>query len=113
MTLASPAVGPVSLVGVESPDAPKTLQFSIAPNPVRGRSSIQLALPKAGPVKLGIYDIAGRQLKQLESGVLPAGEHRFVWDLTATDETLVAGGLYFARLASSSGARVARFVVLR
>ncbi len=113
VTLAYTAIGPISLVGVESPGAPTTLRFSIAPNPVRGRSGFQLALPEAGPVKLGIYDVAGRLLKRLESRVLPAGEHRFVWDLTVADGHGAAGGLYFARLESPSGTRVVRFVVLR
>lgn len=86
--------------------------LTIAPNPVReGRTALSLTLPAPDLVRLTIYDVAGRLVRELHSGPLPAGLHRLMWDPAASRRPTPAG-VYFVRLETSSD-RVARKIVVR
>jgi hypothetical protein len=69
-----------------------------APNPFSGSTSIRFEMPAAGTAELGVYDVAGRLVKRLLSGHLPAGSHLTVWDGVDEQGRRVSGGVYFAHL---------------
>ncbi len=53
----------------------------------------------SGPVRLEIFDLAGRRIAGLAEGTLTPGLHARVWDGRAEDGTMVGSGVYFARMA--------------
>ena len=71
------------------------------PNPARATATLLFALPVEGAVNLAIYDVSGRQVRELVSGVLPAGEHERRWDGRDDAGRTVQSGLYFVRLQSA------------
>jgi hypothetical protein len=78
---------------------PPTVTFARpSPNPASGIATLSFTLPRAGGVRLAIYDIAGRRVRELASGATPAGEHAIRWDLRDDAGHAVGAGLYFARL---------------
>ncbi|MGH7726317.1 MAG: FlgD immunoglobulin-like domain containing protein [Candidatus Eiseniibacteriota bacterium] len=86
-------------VGVDPPGAPQGVTFSSpAPNPARQSAALRFALPRATSIRLGIYDAAGRRVREIESGLQPAGDHAISWDLRDEAGRAVVPGLYFARL---------------
>ncbi|MBZ0266815.1 T9SS type A sorting domain-containing protein, partial [bacterium] len=100
---AAPA-GPATFGGL-SLEAPR-------PNPSRDRSTFAFSLPAAGPVRLGIFDVAGRLVHEVARTNLPAGRHVMTWD--GSGRRGVAGaGVYFVRLEAGGEVRtrkVARLV---
>jgi flagellar hook assembly protein FlgD len=56
------------------------------------------SLPQPGRVTLKLYDVAGRLVRTLEDGELPAGTHARLWDRKNDHGTEVRSGVYFARL---------------
>ena len=70
--------------------------------------SIQYALPEAAPVRLMVYDAAGRVVARLLDGMQPAGVHEVSWDTGS-----VASGIYFMRLESAGSTSIAKTVVVR
>jgi len=49
----------------------------VVPNPVRGRATFAIDVPEAaGRVELALYDLAGRRVRTLLAGALPAGGTR-------------------------------------
>jgi hypothetical protein len=68
------------------------------PNPANAMATLRFGLPRETSVRLNIYDVAGRRVRELDSGVRTAGEHAITWDLRDGDGHAVASGLYFARL---------------
>jgi hypothetical protein len=84
---------------------------SIAPNPSSGRVEIVWSLPRAGPARLAVLDIAGRQVAWLANGSLPAGRHRSVWD-GRSGSGRAAPGVYLVRL-HHEGRDVTARVLLR
>lgn len=68
-------------------------------NPSADRSGFRLTLPADGAVTVTVCDAAGRQVRTLARGELPAGVHALEWDGTRDDGGLSPAGLYFVRAA--------------
>ena len=49
-------------------------------------------------VRLAVYDVAGRRVRDLSSGAKPAGDHAIAWDLRDDSGRQVVAGMYFAKL---------------
>jgi len=82
------------------------------PNPFSGSTAFIVSNPISGPVSLRIYDISGRRVRNLLSGVLPPSEFRVTWDGRSEDGLKAAPGIYFCRLETASGTRHQRLVKL-
>ena len=83
------------------------------PNPATAVAALGVALPREARVRLAIFDLAGRRVRMLADGVMPAGEHTVRWDLRGEAGTVVANGLYFARLEAEGRTLTQRFSVAR
>jgi len=70
------------------------------PNPFNPRVTIPFSLAEAGPVRVTIYDIQGRRVKELASEVFSAGNHQLEWTGLGESGRLVSSGVYFVRLES-------------
>jgi hypothetical protein len=68
-----------------------------SPNPFRHRTTLRWALPNAGPVRVRVYDVAGRLTRTLQEGWMSPGEHSAVWDQRDDAGRVVSAGLYFVR----------------
>jgi hypothetical protein len=68
------------------------------PNPGREALTLRFALPAASSVRLDIYDAAGRKVRALTAGSLPAGEQTLQWDFRDDLGAGVRAGIYLARL---------------
>lgn len=69
-----------------------------APNPFAANTSVRFSLAAATPVKLEVFDIAGRKIATLADGPMAAGAHAVTWAGTDASGAKVASGLYFSRL---------------
>lgn len=69
-----------------------------SPNPALGATTLRFALPRESRVTLAIYDATGRRVRDLVSGLIPAGDHTTTWDGRDGAGRLVPSGLYFCRL---------------
>lgn len=65
-----------------------------SPNPTRGATRVDLALPRADDVSADVLDVAGRLVATLHRGALPAGTHRLEWDGRTSRGVAAANGLY-------------------
>ena len=74
-----------------------------APNPFHSLTTIRFDLTEDGPVVLAIYDVAGREVRTLVRGFLPAGSHVTDWDARDGEGRRVAGGVYYYRLRTREG----------
>jgi hypothetical protein len=65
------------------------------PNPFNPFTSISFSIPKAGNVKLAVYDMVGREIAELLDEYRQAGEYSVIFDASG-----LASGVYFYRIAS-------------
>ncbi|MBD3335787.1 MAG: hypothetical protein GF355_09750 [Candidatus Eisenbacteria bacterium] len=69
-----------------------------APNPFDRKTAIGFALSRSTTGSLMIFGPDGRLVRTLAQGVLPAGEHTFMWDGRSNSGSKVGSGIYFAVL---------------
>jgi hypothetical protein len=69
------------------------------------RIRFTMSLPRAGAVKLDLYDVSGRHVARLYEGDAPAGDTGVTWSRNGARP-----GVYFARMLAEDGAHVAKIV---
>ena len=96
-------------VDVEEPASPVTFVLDQnVPNPFNPSTRISYTLSEAQSVQLSVYDLLGRQIEVLDSGVRPVGEHAVSWDASA-----MPSGLYLYRLETAGGVAAKTMVLLK
>lgn len=109
---------PLAMVDVpRGPDPDPVAAIALASaNPSRGGAVLRCRLDGTAIARLTIHDVAGRVVRTLDPGPLPAGTHDVRWDGRDEAGARVAPGVYLARLVSGGAgggrAAAARVVVL-
>jgi hypothetical protein len=100
--------------GVSQPDVCGSGFFRIGgANPFRNRVPIIYYLADPSPVKLAVYDVAGRQVAVLDRGLRSKGPHSVTWDCRGVGGGRVADGVYFVRCDTGKRSAVYKVVILR
>ena len=83
------------------------------PQPVRDQAWVSYQLAGRTRVSLGVYNILGQMVRQLEDGIREPGRHRISWDGRGQDGRRLAAGVYFVRLAAEGRSLVQKAVLVR
>ncbi|MFH1502446.1 MAG: peptidoglycan DD-metalloendopeptidase family protein [Candidatus Eisenbacteria bacterium] len=83
------------------------------PNPAADAAVLSFSTPSMGPVALRVYSPAGRLVRTLVSGDLPAGPHAVGWDLLDSRGLPVGSGVYLIMLDAGSGTRTRKLAIMR
>jgi len=78
------------------------------PNPFNSQTTIGYSLPSQSQVSIKIFDISGRVIESIDCGILPAGEHREIWN--STD---LASGTYFYRINADGNFETRKMLLLK
>ncbi|TET44748.1 T9SS type A sorting domain-containing protein [candidate division TA06 bacterium] len=98
----------------ELPEAPRsTALLEPEPNPFFASTSIRFNLAKDGEVDLTVYDISGRVVNRLVSGVQSVGLYALSWDGQDSDGNKVASGSYFLKLSVGDYSETRKLVLAR
>jgi pullulanase len=81
------------------------------PNPFNRRTTLRFDLRDAADVRLTVYDIAGRRVRGIFDGRMPAGPHEVAWDGRDERGVRVAAGIYLYRI-QAGGLSEQRMMVL-
>ena len=83
----------------------------VVPNPVRGASRFQFALPREANIRLTVHDVQGREQLVLADGVFAPGRHSIDW--SNAGRSALDPGLYFVRFSIPGRTITRRFVLMR
>ena len=78
------------------------------PNPFNPVANIKFDIPKAGNVKLIIYDLLGREVQTLVNEQLKAGTYRADWNASG-----FASGVYFYKLVTDGYANTKKMILVK
>ncbi|TMQ70876.1 MAG: matrixin family metalloprotease [Candidatus Eisenbacteria bacterium] len=108
---ASPSVLGLAAAGVTAGAAPAG-GVKLSGRARAGGAILRFALANQEPVKLELYDVAGRRLTTLIDGTRSAGEYEVAWD-GASGFGRVGPGVYFARIVTIEGAASTTVILAR
>ena len=83
------------------------------PNPFNPITTIEYDLPKDAHVYLVIYDILGRKIRTLVSGMQPAGYAEVRWNGTDDWGNKVGSGIYFYRIETGKFSKTHKMVLMK
>jgi hypothetical protein len=83
------------------------------PNPFNPRTVIEYKLPHASAVRLEVFDLAGRSIRNLIDSEIAEGTHQVHWDGRNQEGHPVASGVYLYRLLTPEFQESKRMVLLK
>nr|MEE4269316.1 right-handed parallel beta-helix repeat-containing protein [Candidatus Krumholzibacteria bacterium] len=93
---------------------PRVLETVTAhPNPFNPRVDIRFSLSRDSHVTVVVFDVAGRLVKEVQSGNLGTGEHAMPWDGTDRAGHQVTSGLYFYRVIAGNESQTGKLTLVR
>ena len=84
----------------------------VAPNPASATSTISFVLGECADVRLDVYDVRGRHVRELARGEYPAGLTSRTWDGADALGHAVSPGIYFVEFRTGSTTDRSRIVRL-
>jgi len=103
--------------GVDDPSGPIVpLSFKIDqnyPNPFNAATTIQYQLPKAGEVRLTIYNLLGQIVKVFQPGRQAAGSYTISWDGKDRKGSQVGSGIYLYRLEAGEFSQFRKMTLIK
>lgn len=91
----------------------QTLLKNIYPNPFNPETNICFSLSSEGYSSITIYNIKGELVKTLQKGILPKGEHTFVWKGLNNNNSKCANGVYFVRMQADGYQSMKKIMLLK
>ena len=100
----------VSVVTLSStPELPSTVTLNGSyPNPFNPATTISFSIPSEMSVDVKIYDISGRVVGELMSGIQSQGLYEITWDASN-----YASGLYFVRLVAGTEMQTQKIMLVK
>jgi outer membrane protein assembly factor BamB len=94
-------------VSVEHAAGPGTCELYVNyPNPFNPATTIAYRLAASGFVNLGIFNVAGRQVREMVNGRQEGGHQQLRWNGTDDRGAKVHSGVYICRIRVESGGKV-------
>jgi len=91
-------------------------EYSLAqnsPNPFNPNTKIQFELPKAGHIRLSVYNVLGQTVRTWFDKKLPAGKHSVIFDGRDNNGDSIASGIYFYRLEAGDFSQSKKMILLK
>ncbi|MCB1163197.1 MAG: T9SS type A sorting domain-containing protein [Candidatus Latescibacteria bacterium] len=84
------------------------------PNPFNPKTEIRFSLPETAAVTLTVFDLQGRQVRELGAGAqMTAGDHVLTWNGKSDAGEAVASGVYFYRLSAGDFSQTRKMTLLK
>ncbi len=101
-------------VEVNIPIPEEFVLFNNYPNPFNPTTNIKFQVPENSNVKLAVYDLNGKLIKQLlNNSYYSIGVHSVVWDATDEFGNKVSSGMYLYRFSSGRFAKLGKMVLMK
>jgi len=106
------AVRTVPSLAAEAPVTKGVAVSQNRPNPFRSPTAIAFDVPRAGHVRLEVFDVSGKRVALVLDGVVDAGSHTVVWDGRDSTGARLKAGQYYYRLATDEGTQAKKMILL-
>ncbi len=91
-----------------APPSKQLTLFQNMPNPFNQQTIIPFYIPEAGPVRLSVTDLTGKEVLVLVNQALPAGSHKY-----NVDASLLSSGVYLITINFNSQKVVKKMILVK
>jgi len=111
----SPPASPVTVTGAQDHrhGPSRDALLGNVPNPFSSGTEIAFDLARESRVRIAVYDVRGRLVRELLEGTRPSGRYRIHWDGRDGRGRSVASGVYLCRMETPGFRAVRKMVVMR
>jgi hypothetical protein len=85
----------------------------VVPNSTPGTCKVSFVVSQAGMVSAAVFDVGGRQVRELLNGTYPAGDYSPIWDGRDDGGREVPAGAYFAQVSTTTTETSTKLVITR
>ena len=89
------------------------LLYSPYPNPFNSSITINYDIPNESAVELSVFNILGREVRNLGAGEKSPGEYSIIWDGLDNSGKPISSGLYFIRLKADNYEKYKKTILLK
>jgi hypothetical protein len=100
-------------VGIDGTRPGRFRLYPNYPNPFNPSTTIRFDLPKAGHVRLSIYNLLGQEIRVLADEKRTAGSHEVRWDGKDGRGNAVSAGVYLYRLEAAPDRTTGKLVLMK
>jgi hypothetical protein len=97
----------------DSPRPAPAIDVVAFPNPFNPQTSVRVRAPAGSRVDVAVYDVAGRRVRRLWSGVVGEPERLVAWDGRGDDGDRVASGAYLVRATAGGRSGAVKVILLK
>ncbi|MCK4572672.1 T9SS type A sorting domain-containing protein, partial [candidate division WOR-3 bacterium] len=90
-----------------------TMLLPNIPNPFVNSTLIRYQIDERQEIKIEIYDISGRLIRTLSSGIVEPGVHNLRWNGKDAEGKRVPAGIYFCRLSAGNRIQSRKMVMIK
>lgn len=90
-----------------------TMLLPNIPNPFINSTLIRYQIDERQEIKIEIYDISGRLIRTLSSGIVEPGVHNLRWNGKDAEGKRVPAGIYFCRLSAGNRIQSRKMVMIK
>ncbi len=83
------------------------------PNPFSQHTTIRFSIPRQMQVRMAVYDVRGRLVRDIMNEHRDAGTHDAVWDGRDSEGHKVSSGIYFCRMEAGEFTQTTKVMMLR
>jgi hypothetical protein len=105
-------VGAATGVRSESTSLLPLTVFSNSPNPFSDHTTLRIEPRLPSTVRVGVYDVAGRRIRERVIPDLPQGAHEIRIESTARDNKPLPSGVYYCRVTVGNYSVVRKLTVI-
>lgn len=92
---------------------PAILQLAASPTPAVSGVTLRFGLPRAGRVRVEVFDVRGRRVIVLADGRYDAGWQQVRWSGRNADGRPVAPAMYFARIETQKQTATTKIILMK
>ena len=83
------------------------------PNPFNSSTIIKYQIPIKSNVILKVYDVLGKEIRELLNKEMSSGEYELVWNGTNNNNAMVESGMYFISMQTSNYRKTIKTILLK
>ena len=83
------------------------------PNPFNPSTKINWTLPNQADVKIGIYDLRGREVWTEHLSAVPSGDYGTIWRGVTNDGKQAATGVYILKFDSGTFSAAQKLILMK